>query len=228
MKILTRSILALDSFLQLWLANVNVTDCYRVLGLKNGASLEEVKSAYRRLARLYHPDTNPGDRYAQDKFMHVHAAYKVLMEVPPANSDPLPSSPTPANTSSPASSPPPKQPKVTRKSPESIFRDPPHLSEVDRQFKRNGYEQLQKLFKKQKFPRSIALIEALAGRIPDDPEIRQWQAVTYQKFGRYLIEKRDLEKARIYLKKSLRTDPHNRSLWMEVERDFRRLEKIFR
>ncbi|MGB6168556.1 MAG: molecular chaperone DnaJ, partial [Geitlerinemataceae cyanobacterium] len=155
-------------------------------------------------------------------------AYKVLMEVPPANSDPLPSSPTPANTSSPASSPPPKQPKVTRKSPESIFRDPPHLSEVDRQFKRNGYEQLQKLFKKQKFPRSIALIEALAGRIPDDPEIRQWQAVTYQKFGRYLIEKRDLEKARIYLKKSLRTDPHNRSLWMEVERDFRRLEKIFR
>lgn len=211
---------------------MNVTDCYRVLGLKNGASLEEVKSAYRRLARLYHPDTNPGDRYAQEKFMHVHAAYKALMEVAPTNSDPLPSSATPPPTSSsaasPADPPPSKQPKVTRQSKDAVFCDPPHLSEVDRQFKRKGYEQLQQLFKQQKFPRAIALIEGLAGRIDNDPEIRQWQAVTYQRFGRYLIEKRDLEKARIYLKKSLRTDPHNRALWMEVERDFRRMEKIFR
>jgi tetratricopeptide (TPR) repeat protein len=204
---------------------VNVTDCYRVLGLKNGASLDEVKAAYRRLARLYHPDTNPGDRSAQEKFMQLHAAYKTLLDVVPQKSDPLPASqPSP----SPSSSPPPKQPNVTRKSKESIFCDPPHLSEIDRQFKRNAYTQLQKLFKQQKFPRAIALIEGLAGRIANDPEIRQWQAVTYQRFGRYLIEKRDLEKARIYLKKSLRVDPHNRTLWMEVERDFQRMEKIFR
>lgn len=204
---------------------MNVADCYRVLGLKNGASLEEVKLAYRRLARLYHPDTNQGDRYAKEKFMQLHHAYKTLLEVTKTSEF---SSAQTASPSSSSTTPPAKQPRVQRKPKESIFRDPPHLTEVDLQFKRNSYAQLQKLFKQQKFPRAIALIEGLAGRISDDPEIRQWQAVTYQRFGRYLIEKRELEKARIYLKKSLRTDPHNRALWMEVERDFRRMEKIFR
>lgn len=209
---------------------MNVTDCYRVLELKNGASLEEVKTAYRRLALQYHPDTNPGDRYAQEKFVQLHEAYKTLMEVARSTSDPLPTSAPPYPSKNSVSKPPSPQPKVTRKpkKKESVFRDPPHLSEVDRQFKRNGYDRLQQLFKQQKFPRAIALIEGLAGRIPDDPEIRQWQAVTYQRFGRYLIHKRDLEKARIYLKKSLKTDPHNRALWMEVERDFRQMEKVFR
>jgi hypothetical protein len=40
------------------------------------------------------------------------------------------------------------------------------------------------------------------------------------------VNERQLEKARIYLKKALRTDPHNRSLWAEVERDFRRIEQL--
>jgi tetratricopeptide (TPR) repeat protein len=82
------------------------------------------------------------------------------------------------------------------------------------------------LLKYRRFARAIALVEGLAQRIPQDPEVRQWQAIAYQSWGRHLVNERQLDKARIYLKKALRTDPHNRSLWAEVERDFRRIEQI--
>ena len=73
---------------------------------------------------------------------------------------------------------------------------------------------------------AIAIIEALQARLPNDPEIRQWQAIIYQRWGRQLIEDRKLTQARAYLKKALKTDPHNKSLWTEIEGDFRRIEAI--
>lgn len=115
--------------------------------------------------------------------------------------------------------------KVTRK--ETAVRRNVQLSETEQKLKNHSYRELQQLLKYKRFPRAIALIEGLAQRIPQDPEIRQWQAITYQRFGRYLIKERKLEKARIYLKKALKTDPHNRSLWAEVERDFRQLERVY-
>lgn len=63
---------------------------------------------------------------------------------------------------------------------------------------------------------------------PYSEDFRQkvMQAIAYQRWGRHLTNERQLDKARIYLKKALRTDPHNRSLWAEVERDFHRLEQM--
>jgi tetratricopeptide (TPR) repeat protein len=115
--------------------------------------------------------------------------------------------------------------KVTRQEP--ALKRNPQLSELEQKLKENSYRELQQLLKYQRFPRAIALIEGLAERIPQDVEIRQWQAITYQRFGRALIQDKKLEKARIYLKKALKTDPHNRALWIEVERDFRQLEKVY-
>ena len=66
----------------------------------------------------------------------------------------------------------------------------------------------------------------LQARLPNDPEIRQWQAIIYQRWGRQLIEDQKLAQARAYLKKALKTDPHNKSLWTEIEGDFRRIEAI--
>jgi len=53
---------------------------YDILGIKKSASEKEVKQAYRRLARKYHPDVNPGDKSAEDKFKEINEAYEVLSD----------------------------------------------------------------------------------------------------------------------------------------------------
>jgi molecular chaperone DnaJ len=53
---------------------------YDLLGLKKNASDKEIKQAYRRLARQYHPDVNPGDKSAEGKFKEINAAYEVLSD----------------------------------------------------------------------------------------------------------------------------------------------------
>jgi tetratricopeptide (TPR) repeat protein len=201
---------------------MNLADCYRLLGLRSGASFAEVKASYRRLARRYHPDVNPQDQKAKEKFIEVTTAYKFLLSV----LDPEGVSPKTESAQPQAKSPGrPVTIKVVPKAPAIEFN--PNLSAVEQQLKEASYQQLQQLLKSQRFPRAIALVEGLSQRIPQDPEIRQWQAITYQRWGRYLVNAKQLEKARIYLKKALRTDPHNRSLWAEVEQDFRRMEQLF-
>jgi len=53
-------------------------DYYEVLGLSKGASEEEIKKAYRQLAKKYHPDLNPGDKEAEARFKEINEAYQVL------------------------------------------------------------------------------------------------------------------------------------------------------
>ncbi len=196
---------------------MDIGDCYRILGLSAQASLTEVKASYRRLARQYHPDINPGDAAAHDQFIILNQAYQLLMSVIKT----VPDAPKPEPKKSTSGS---VSPKIKVTQPHAPNSSP---SDIEQQLKRSSYQQLQQLLRGHRFPLAIALVEGLAQRLPQDPEVRQWQAIAYQRWGRDLVDQHQLDKARIYLKKALRTDPHNRALWLEVERDFRRLEQIF-
>ena len=55
-------------------------DFYQTLGVERGASAEDIRKAYRKLARKHHPDLNPGDKAAEDRFKKVQEAYDVLSD----------------------------------------------------------------------------------------------------------------------------------------------------
>ena len=231
---------------------------YRKLGLPVGSSLAEVKAAYRRLARQYHPDTNR-DTASHDQFIQVTEAYRMLLEhghqitgevdrrtrtarrtsqrasAPPAQSKTrvrVQSRPTPKAKRKPKVSPnddmvtgvdpsrPRNQPKMW---PKVEFN--PELSPFDQELKEKTYRRLKTLLAARRFPSAIAMSEALASRIPEDPEAQQWLAISYHRWGRELIDRRDPDKARIFLKKALHTDPHNRELWVAIDHEFQRIER---
>ncbi len=213
---------------------MDVVDCYRVLGLRTGASFADIKASYRRLAIQYHPDINPNDHKAKEKFITLTEAYKLLLQaVSPAADTPQQSSQKPTNQKQ-AAAPHSKTTTQTKQTAtqqaapqEQVKTKPPNASEVERRLKWNTYQQLQRFLRERRFPQAIALAEALAERLPEDAEVRQWQAISYQIWGRALIGEKQWLKARIYLKKALKTDPHNKSLLDEVQRDFQKLEQIF-
>ena len=56
-------------------------DYYKVLGVEKSATQDEIKSAYRKLAKKFHPDKNPGDKEAEEKFKEINEAHEVLSDV---------------------------------------------------------------------------------------------------------------------------------------------------
>ena len=60
--------------------DMDYKDYYQVLGVQRSASADEIRTAYRKLAMKYHPDRNPGDKQAEDKFKEANEAYQVLSD----------------------------------------------------------------------------------------------------------------------------------------------------
>jgi tetratricopeptide (TPR) repeat protein len=206
-------------------STTNLDRCYQLLGICRGASLDELKAAYRSLARKWHPDLNPGDREAHQRFITLNEAYQALLvgittqiERRTAATKANPSTAARSTNSTTARSTPP-QPARSQTTPQSADRDESEL-------KWQLYAELQSLLKQQQFLKAIVLIEGLAHHAPQDRQVCQWQGIIYSQYGHQLVRNREFDKARIYLKKALKVDPHNRQLWQEVDRAFNRITQL--
>lgn len=311
---------------------MNLTDCYRVLGLPPHATLTQVKQNYRRLARQYHPDSQQQSQ-AQDYFILIHEAYQTLRQVLPPEkkvSSPVRSAaatqspirievkhpdaprrtPHPPATQSPPE--PPKKPPIpvtqtstcppdkpparpvptpsdqkiptTAASPGQVpKKQPPKpyspvnpqpfpiaapapkvapalkvvttapapppsskvptlpnipqpaskishrlvLSPFEQQLKKRSYQQLQELLRYRRFERAVVLTEGLRQALPTDPEVKQWQGITYHCWARELIKKGQSAQACYCLHQAQQADPHNEALAAAINQDFNQLERRF-
>jgi tetratricopeptide (TPR) repeat protein len=185
-------------------ATPTLDKCYQLLGISYQASIDELKTAYRALARKWHPDLNPDDSQAHQRFITLSQAYQVLLSNFAARSSPTPSTPS-------------------RPVPQPA---PPTDRSAAPELKWQLFSQLKELLYQQQYLKAIVIIEGLARHTPDDPQICQWQGIIYSQFGYQLIDRRDLNKARIYLKKALKADPHNQQLWHQVNKAYERIDLL--
>jgi tetratricopeptide (TPR) repeat protein len=181
-------------------ATPSLDKCCQLLGIYRQASIDELKTAYRALARKWHPDRNPNNPQAHQRFITLSQAYQLLLEHFTERSV-LPST---AST----------QPQTA----------PPAARSNAPELKWQLFPQLKELLQQRQYLKAIVIIEGLARHTPDDRQICQWQGIIYSQFGYQLIDRRDLNKARIYLKKALKADPHNQQLWHEVNQAYDRID----
>jgi tetratricopeptide (TPR) repeat protein len=195
---------------------MNLDQCYQLLGICRGASLDELKTAYRSLARKLHPDLNPQDLDAPQRFIALNQAYQVLLDRLQTSATRSTAVDAPNSTTN---------VRVTHRQPAPAAKTPQQSKNED-ELKWQLYYELQSLVKQQQFLKAIVLIEGLAHHAPLDPQICQWQGIIYSQYGHQLVQKREFEKARIYLKKALKVDPHNRQLWQDVDRALNRITQL--
>ena len=202
----------LPSFLG-WIFDMRLEDCYRSLGLKSNASRADIKAAYHRFARQMHPDTQatpplsaPQAAKLESQFLAITQAYKQLMAQHPPDAAPQ---------------------SVTSSSTAPSFNESPVESPAET-LKSQTYQRLRQLFTQQRLANAIALVEGLSARFPEDPEVRQWQAIAYQQQGLRLIQEKQYLQATRYLQKAIVTDPTNRTLKSTTHRALQKIQRLTR
>ncbi len=195
-------------------ATTSLDKCYQLLGICRHASHDELKTAYRALARKWHPDLNPNDADAHHRFITLERAYRMLLDNLAVRSAPATPKTSPV-------------PQVTvQVSCPDIQPEPPTPQSGDSQLKWQLYDEIGGLLHQQQYLKAIVLIEGLARHLPADKQVCQWQGIIYSQYGERLIDLHDFNKARIYLKKALKADPHNQQLWHQVNRAFDRIDRL--
>jgi len=215
---------------------MHLSECYRLLGVPRNATLDDIKVAYRRLARKYHPDVNQNDPTATDKFRLVQEAYKMLKDsdkedltkelfARKAATAPSQPTPPPPPKASPPSKPQP-HPQIKIEVKQVNHQVDPINSDPELRLKLDMLRRVQDLLKQKKYVVAIAVVEGMSERFPNSPEVIHWKAVTYHRWSSELILVGKLREAEIYLNKALNADPKNRELSFEVKRDLERVQKL--
>lgn len=216
---------------------MHLSECYRLLGVPRNATLDDIKVAYRRLARKYHPDVNQNDPTTTDKFRLVQEAYKLLKDADKEDlskdlfakhkadmvrSQAAPYQPKPTVSNKPV----PPHPKIKIEVKQVSNQVDPINSNPELKLKLDMLRRVQDLLKQKKYIVAIAVVEGMSERFPNTPEVIHWQAVTYHRWSSELILNGKLREAEIYLNKALNTDPKNRELSFEVKRDLERVQQL--
>jgi tetratricopeptide (TPR) repeat protein len=196
---------------------MHIYECYRVLGLPRNASSDDIKTAYRRLARKYHPDMNANDPVMAEKFREVQEAYRILKELgdQPATRTAYQEQKVQVRVETPP--PPPKVAVKPQPTPPVRKEDP------EQKLKLDLLKRVKELLLQKKIVATIPIVEGLRERYPNAPEVIHWQAIAYYRWGSELLMQGKLREAEIYLKKVLTTDPSNRELCFEAKRDLERI-----
>jgi tetratricopeptide (TPR) repeat protein len=194
-------------------SNITIEKSYALFGLKPSASIDEIKTIYRQMAKEIHPDLNPHDPTARDRFYTLNQAYQLLLSAS-AVTDRVDES-TEADGRD-----------LVDAVRVSYVVDPP-LSPQDLQLKQEVFESLEKLIRQDNFEKAVSVIDLLVRVVPDRPEILKKQSEIYFKYAQDLVSRRtQLTLARTYLKASLKIDPHNHQRWQAVDRQFNRIERL--
>jgi tetratricopeptide (TPR) repeat protein len=183
---------------------MKLNQCYQLFHLVPGASLTDIKAAYRRLARLLHPDLHPTDRHAQKRFIVLNQAYKILQDR--VSTDSLMTDIKAALD------------KTTHTS--------TTISSPENDLKWSAYQKLQDLLQRHQLNQAVAVVDGLAQRYSQDLHIRQWQGIVYYFSGQYLIDLGQIDKAKIYLKKAKKADPQNVQLSEQINWEYQRITRI--
>ncbi len=187
---------------------MKVNQCYQLLELVSGASLTDIRAAYRRLVRLVHPDLHPTDRHAQKRFVALNQAYQILQSsVKACGSEPC------LNTS---------LDKAAGDFPATVS----SFSQREIDLKWSTYRKLQDLLQHRKLNQAVVIVDGLAQRYSQDLHIRQWQGIVYYFLGQHLIDLGQIGKAKIYLKKAGKADPQNIQLSQQINWEHQRIARI--
>ncbi len=190
---------------------MKLEQCYQLLQLRPGSSLAEIKDAYRRRARLIHPDLHPTDQTATQRFMMLHRAYQILQNSIKTHCS-KPNLPSPNNL---------LNNQVTTIPSTSSATSPQEI-----QLKWNTYYKLQDLLQNRQLNLAVAVIDGLAQRYHQDPHIQQWQGIIYYFIGQHLLDIGQIGKAKIYLQKAQKADPQNVQLSQQIKCEHQRIARI--
>jgi hypothetical protein len=196
-------------------SNITLEKSYALFGLNRSASIAEIKTSYRQMAKQLHPDLNPDDPTARDRFYTLNQAYQLLLSARSVD----------RSVDVDASDNLDRSHRVGAVRVNYVV-DPP-LSPPDLQLKQEVFENLEKLIRQDNFVKAVSVIDLLVRVVPGRPEILTKQSEIYFKYAQDLVNRRtQLTLARTYLKASLKIDPHNHQRWQAVERQFNRIERL--